>query len=265
MSEDERQARTRAVSERSERTDKHGGKRPLSAEGARIEAVLLGGEIVVEGRLPWSSNMTLLATVTCDGESMPAVYKPERGERPLWDYPHGLWRREVATYVVSDVLRWNLVPETVTRLDGPMGRGSLQRFLEDVDFQQHYFTLLDDPANHDRLRQMCVFDLVVNNADRKGGHCLLTSTGEIYAIDHGLTFQPTPRLRTVIWDFGGQPISDPWRADLRRLAEAPLDELCGLIDATEISALRRRALAVADLPAIPLVAEEYRHYPWPYV
>ena len=207
----------------------------------------------------------MLTTVTCGDDTLPAVYKPERGERPLWDYPHGLWRREVATYLVSEVLGWDLVPETVTRLDGPMGRGSLQRFLDDVDFEQHYFTLLDDASLHDRLRQMCVFDLVINNADRKGGHCLLTADGRIYGVDHGLTFQPSPRLRTVIWEFGGQPIPEMWRADLRRLADAPLEELCELIDAVEIDALRRRAVAVADLPSIPRVAEEYRHYPWPYV
>jgi uncharacterized repeat protein (TIGR03843 family) len=227
--------------------------------------VLAGGDVVIEGRMPWSSNQTLLVTVTCGDESLRAVYKPEQGERPLWDYPHGLWRREVATYVVSEELRWDLVPLTVTRLDAPMGRGSLQLFLDDADFEQHYFTLLDDPATHDRLRKMCVFDLVVNNADRKGGHCLLTSSGEIYGVDHGLTFQPTPRLRTVIWDFGGQPIPEAWREDLVRLADAPLDELDELLDATEIAALRRRAVAVAELPAIPLVSEEYRHYPWPYV
>jgi uncharacterized repeat protein (TIGR03843 family) len=124
---------------------------------------------------------------------------------------------------------------------------------------------MDDPANHDRLRQMCVFDLVINNADRKGGHCLLTGSGAIYGVDHGLTFQTAPRLRTVIWEFGGQPIPAAWRADLARLADAPLDALTDLIDDAEIAALRRRAAAVADLPAIPLVSEEYRHYPWPYV
>ncbi|MEY2473933.1 MAG: hypothetical protein QOK28_3262 [Actinomycetota bacterium] len=227
--------------------------------------MLNGGDIVIEGRMPWSSNQTLLTTVTCGDESIRAVYKPESGERPLWDYPHGLWRREVATYVVSEALAWDLVPETVTRTDAPMGRGSLQRFIDDADFEQHYFTLLDDPATHDRLRQMCVFDLVINNADRKGGHCLLTSGGDIYGVDHGLTFQPTPRLRTVIWDFGGQPIPQPWREDLLRLADAPLAELDELIDPTEVAALRRRAVAVAEHPAIPLVGEEYRHYPWPYV
>jgi uncharacterized repeat protein (TIGR03843 family) len=227
--------------------------------------VLAAGEIVVEGRMPWSSNATMLATVSCGEESMAAVYKPERGERPLWDYPHGLWRREVATYVVSETLGWDLVPETVTRLDGPMGQGSLQRFLADADFEQHYFTLIDEPQHHERLRQMCVFDLVVNNADRKGGHCLLTASGAIYGVDHGLTFQPSPRLRTVIWEFGGQPIPQSWRDDLRRLAEAELAELDELLDDEEINALRRRAVAVADLPAIPKVSEEYRHYPWPYV
>jgi uncharacterized repeat protein (TIGR03843 family) len=241
VSEEERQARARALS------------------------VLSSGEIVVEGRMPWSSNATMLATVTCGDESLAAIYKPERGERPLWDYPHGLWRREVATYAVSEALGWDLVPETVARAEGPMGCGSVQRFVADADFEQHYFTLLDEPQHHDRLRQMCVFDLVVNNADRKGGHCLLTSQGAIYGIDHGLTFQPTPRLRTVIWEFGGQPIPDAWRDDLRRVGESALDELCDLLDAAEIAALRRRCLAVADLPAIPLVSEEYRHYPWPYV
>jgi uncharacterized repeat protein (TIGR03843 family) len=230
-----------------------------------VTRILMAGEVVVEGRLPWSSNMTMLATVSCGDESIPAVYKPERGERPLWDYPNGLWRREVATYVVSEALGWNIVPETVTRMDAPLGRGSLQRFLDDVDFQQHYFTLLEDPAHHDRLRQMCVFDLVVNNADRKGGHCLVNVAGDIYGIDHGLTFQTGPCLRTVIWEFGGQPIPAEWRADLARLAEEPLAELDTLLDADEIAALRRRAAAVADLPALPKVPEDYRHYPWPYV
>jgi uncharacterized repeat protein (TIGR03843 family) len=215
--------------------------------------------------MPWSSNATLLATLSCGDETLRAIYKPERGERPLWDYPAGLWRREVAAYTVSEALGWNLVPETIGRVDAPMGEGSLQRFVEDADFQQHYFTLIEDPAHHERLRKMCVFDLVINNADRKGGHCLLAADGVIYGIDHGLTFQPSPRLRTVIWDFGGQPIPDAWRADLLRLADEALPELDNLLDEDEIAALRRRARGVADLPSIPDVGEEYRHYPWPYV
>jgi uncharacterized repeat protein (TIGR03843 family) len=215
--------------------------------------------------MPWSSNATLLTTVSCGDESLPAIYKPEAGERPLWDYPHGLWRREVATYLVSEMLVWGLVPETIQRDDAPMGQGSLQRFIADADFEQHYFTLIDDAAHHDRLRQMCVFDLVINNADRKGGHCLLAGDGVIYGIDHGLTFQQSPRLRTVIWEFGGQPIPDAWRADLLRVADSSLAELDGLIDEDEIAAFRRRCIGVAKLPAIPDVDEDYRHYPWPYV
>lgn len=227
--------------------------------------MLLGGEVVIEGRMPWSSNATLLTTVSCGDDVLQAIYKPERGERPLWDYPDGLWRREVATYVVSDALGWGLIPETVVRSDAPMGVGSLQRFVADADFEQHYFTLIDDPSTHDRLRQLCVFDLVVNSADRKGGHCLLAGDGTIYGIDNGLTFQPSPRLRTVIWDFGGQPIPAPWRADLLRLAEEPPAELAELLEPDEIEALRRRCVAVADMGKIPQVSEEYRHYPWPYV
>ncbi len=240
------------MSERSEQTGRH-------------LRLLAAGEIVIEGRMPWSSNTTLLATVSCGDDALPAVYKPEHGERPLWDYPHGLWRREVATYAVSEALGWDLVPETVGRTDGPMGRGSLQRFLEDADFEQHYFTLIENDTHHDRLRQMCVFDLVINNADRKSGHCLLTSDGSLYGVDHGLTFHTTPRLRTVIWEFGGQPLPEAWRDDLCCLAAAPLDELAELLDDAEIAALRRRAQAVAELPAVPQVAEEHRHYPWPYV
>ncbi len=232
---------------------------------SRVLSVLAGGDVAIEGRMPWSSNATLLVTVSCGDEQLRAIYKPERGERPLWDYPSGLWRREVAAYAVSETLGWGLVPETIGRVDAPMGEGSLQRFVDDADFEQHYFTLLDEPAHHDRLRQMCVFDLVINNADRKGGHCLLAPDGAIYGIDHGLTFQPAPRLRTVIWDFGGHPIPDAWRADLVRLADTPLAELVDLLDEDEIAALRRRARAIADLPAIPQVGEDFRHYPWPYV
>lgn len=215
--------------------------------------------------MPWSSNATLLVTVRCGDEEMRAIYKPESGERPLWDYPGGLWRRELAAYRASEALGWGIVPETVERQDAPMGPGSLQRFIEDADFEQHYFTLIEDVATHDQLRRMCVFDLVINNADRKGGHCLVTPDGKIFGIDHGLTFQVGPRLRTVIWDFGGQPIPDVWRADLLRVADSDLAEFTDLLDEAELDAFRRRLRGVADLPCIPLVSEDYRHYPWPYV
>lgn len=227
--------------------------------------LLTSGDIEVKGRMPWSSNATFLTEVRCGDDVMNAIYKPLRGERPLWDFPNGLYRREVAAYVLSDLLGWDIVPPTVERGDdAPLGEGSLQAFVN-ADFEQHYFTLQEEPQHHDRLRQICVFDLVINNADRKGGHCLVTEDGAIFGIDHGLTFQPSPRLRTVIWEFGGQPIPSQWRDDLRRVAGQELAELDELLDEDEVAAFRRRALAVADLERIPTVSEDYRHYPWPYV
>src|SRR5207244_2601929 len=112
-----------------------------------------------------------------------AIYKPHRGERPLWDFPDGLFRREVAAYVLSETLGWRLVPETVLRDEAPFGIGSLQRFVE-ADFEQHYFTLLEgDESTHGALRAMCAFDLLLNNADRKSGHVLIDGDGHIWGID----------------------------------------------------------------------------------
>jgi len=227
--------------------------------------VLAEGEITVEGRLPWSSNATLLVAVAADGECLRAVYKPERGERPLWDFPPGLWRREIAAYRVSEALGWSIVPETIARADGPFGEGSLQLFLEDADQQSHYFTLLEDPAHHDDLRRIAVFDLLINNADRKGGHCLRTSDTRICGIDHGLAFRTQPSLRTVIWDFGGEQLDDAWRSDLARMAEAMPDDLEDLLTRAEREALRIRARALAETERLPYVPEDDRPYPWPLV
>ena len=140
--------------------------------------------------MPWSSNGTYLVRVCHDGQESRAVYKPVHGERPLWDFPPGLYLREVAAYELSEALGWGLVPETVVR-DGPLGTGSLQRFVP-ADFQQHYFTLLERPEQHDALKATCTFDLVANNADRKGGHCLLGEDGRLWSVDHGLCFHADP-------------------------------------------------------------------------
>ncbi|MGH9165767.1 MAG: SCO1664 family protein, partial [Acidimicrobiales bacterium] len=180
--------------------------------------MLAGGTLVLAGRLPWSSNATFLVTVEHDdGRTMQAVYKPERGEQPLWDFPGRLAAREVAAYRLSAALGWDVVPETIMRAEGPFGPGSLQRFVPS-DFEQHYFTILDDQAHHEALRAIAVFDLLANNADRKGGHCLLGDDGHIWAIDNGLCFHTMPRLRTVIWDFAGDPIPEPLLADVARIA-----------------------------------------------
>src|SRR5207248_851304 len=140
---------------------------------------------------------TFLAEVCLDGVTMPAVYKPWRGERPLWDFPDGLFRREVAAYELSAALGWDIVPETVARDDGPHGPGSYQRFV-DADFTEHYFTLLEAARDLDALRKIAVFDLVANNADRKSGHCLVDAGDHIWGIDHGLCFAVPPKLRTVM-------------------------------------------------------------------
>ena len=232
-------------------------------EPAADTALLRRGEMEVKGRLPWSSNGTFLAELTFEGRTERAVYKPLAGERPLWDYPSGLYRREVAVFTVSEALGWGLVPETVLR-DGHFGIGSLQRFVP-AHFEHHYFTLLERPEHHRALRTIGLFDLVVNNGDRKAGHCLLGEDGRIWAIDHGLCLHAEPKLRTVIWDFGGQPLPEERMDDVARLAQnPPADALSGLLDDEEIEALAARAAALVRRPVFPMM-HSHRAYPWPLV
>jgi len=226
--------------------------------------VLLEGEIELQGRMPWSSNSTFLVTVCDSGELLQAIYKPHRGERPLWDFPDGLYRREVAAYALSEALGWRLVPETVVRDEAPFGTGSLQRFVE-ADFEQHYFTLLEGrPDTHDALRTMATFDLVANNADRKSGHCLIDSAAHIWGIDHGLCFHTQPKLRTVMWDFAGEDIPAHLLADLDRLVAEPPASLDELLTVDERGAMLRRAEAVVEVGRFPYPASD-RPYPWPMV
>ena len=213
--------------------------------------------------MPWSSNGTYLVHLCLDEEEGAAIYKPLRGERPLWDYPSGLYRREVAVYVVSEALGWGVVPETVVREDGPFGEGSLQRFVP-AHFQEHYFTMLERPELHDALKTICLFDLVVNNGDRKSGHCLLGEDGRIWGIDHGLCLHDEPKLRTVMWDFAGQPVPPERVDDLAQLAVAPPPQLAALLAPEEIDALTNRAAAVVRRPEYPRVTSA-RAYPWPLV
>jgi uncharacterized repeat protein (TIGR03843 family) len=225
-------------------------------------ALLARGAITLKGRLPRSSNATFLAEVALDGATSLAVYKPTRGERPLWDFPRGLFRREIAAYHLSEALGWGLVPLTLER-DGPYGEGSLQAFV-DADFEQHYFTLLDDPEHHPRLQRICAFDLIANNADRKSGHCLLAPSG-IFAIDNGLCFHAEPKLRTVIWDFAGHALPSPLLDDVRRLLDNGLPKaMTALLDAHERRALTARAEALVTGGHFP-VDETGSRYPWPLV
>ena len=224
--------------------------------------LLAEGDVELRGRLPWSSNATFLVRLCLAGTASDAVYKPHQGERPLWDFPDGLYQREVAAYLVSEALGWGIVPETVARDEAPLGPGSLQRFV-DADFSEHYFTLLERDEHHEALRRIAVFDVLVNNTDRKSGHCLLGHDGRIWAIDHGLCFHRQPKLRTVIWDFAGDDIPAPLVHDLARLAMSPPD-LTAVLAPGEIAALVARAAALVRRPRLPHPGAGHP-YPWPLV
>jgi uncharacterized repeat protein (TIGR03843 family) len=213
--------------------------------------------------MPWSSNGTFLVTVSGCGTVQPAIYKPHRAERPLWDFPGGLYQREVAAYELSVALDWGLVPETVLRDEAPLGTGSLQRFVE-ADFEQHYFTLLEHESYRPALQAIATFDLLANNADRKSGHCLLDGDGKIWGIDHGLCFHTHPKLRTVIWDFAGERIPASLLDDVGRLVEDPAARLVSLLDDAEVAALVRRARTVVRNGTFPEPGEAHP-YPWPLV
>lgn len=254
------------------------------------------GELRVLGRLPWSSNATFLVDVgpadrpsdepadepseepadrpdggPADGLSdepadepiLQAVYKPGRGERPLHDFPAGLYRREAAAYELSAALGWDLVPPTVVR-DGPLGTGSLQLFVL-ADFEQHYFTLRERAELHPALRRLCAFDVVVNATDRKGGHVLLEGDDHVWAIDNGLCFHAVFKLRTVLWDFAGDPLPDDVRDGLSQLCrDGPPAALAELLDPAEFAAIAARSetlLSDGRFPTDPTG----RRWPWPVV
>ncbi len=222
------------------------------------------GEIEVLGRMPYSSNATMLVIVRSDGQETAAVYKPGRGERRLWDFPPDIYRRERAAYLLADALGWERIPPTVLRDDAPLGPGSVQVFIE-ANFEEHYFTLVEDERNHADLRTICVFDLLANNTDRKSGHCLIDADGRIWGVDNALCFSAEPKLRTVIWGFGGEPIPDSLLADVARFVEGGIPEaLARLLDADEQTALLGRARRVLADPCFP-IDRSGRRYPWPLV
>ncbi len=226
-------------------------------------SLLLKGDIEIVQRMPYSSNATFLATVTHDGSSTQVIYKPMRGERPLWDFPPGLHRREVAAYRVSEALGLHFVPPTVLR-EGPAGEGSVQFFIE-ADLEAHYFTLFEQhPELHDIFREICAFDIVINNTDRKAGHCLVDKRQQVWAIDHGVSFSADFKLRTVIWEFGGEELPDYLRESIANLAsQVPLD-IATLLEDDEIFALQERAKWLADSGVLPVDRSRSR-YPWPLV
>lgn len=240
-----------------------------SHESAR--RVLLESPLQVLGLLPYSSNHTFLVHLgDADDASAPlGVYKPTRGERPLYDFPDKtLYRREAAAYEVSRALGWDLVPPTVVRAEAPLGPGSVQLFVEH-DPEHHYFTLL---AGHQAyFKRLAAFDMICNNADRKAGHCLIDATGRIWAVDHGLTFHPLPKLRTVIWDFAGRrvPARDrqgaAWLATELSSSGSPLLAiLSDFLAQPEVAALRRRAEDLSQPCDYPAPNSDWS-FPWPLV
>lgn len=227
------------------------------------EAILAAGEIDVLGRMPWSSNTTLLCDISHDDTLLQAVYKPLRGERPLWDFPSGLYTREVATYRLSQALGWTLIPPTVLR-EGPMGVGSLQLFVP-CDFERHYFDFLEDEGHHHALQRFCAFDIAANSTDRKGGHLLVDRQEQLWGIDNGLTFHAEFKLRTVIWDWAGEPIPADIRDDLQAFLERGVpDELGALLDTFELDAMLTRTRALVREGHFP-TDPTGRRYPWPLV
>jgi uncharacterized repeat protein (TIGR03843 family) len=233
------------------------------ADPAAALALLARGEVALKGRMPRSSNATFLVELDLEGTTALAVYKPERGERRLWDFPPGLYRREIAAYLLSEALGWGLVPPTTQR-EGPLGEGSLQLFVH-ADFRQHYFTLLEQPEHRESLQRICLFDLVANNADRKSGHCLWVPDDRIYAIDNGLTFHVESKLRTVIWDFGEEPIAPALLEDLKRVVDDGLPAaLADLLDANEVRGLKRRTRGLLRSGHFPVDHSGLR-YPWPLI
>ena len=191
------------------------------------------------------------------------MYKPVAGLRPLHDFDvRTLPAREVAAYLVSEALGWGLVPGTVLRSAGPLGAGSLQLFVEH-DPRAHYFTLLE--GREDFFRRVAIFDILVNNADRKSGHCLLGEGGRVWIIDNGLTFHVERKLRTVIWDFADEALPTEEREGVQQLAEGSLFSRLGeLLRASEVQALRRRAKLLSRPGNFPAPFSGWS-FPWPLV
>lgn len=260
-----------------------------TVDGEQVRDLLTRADLEVEGQLVSASNGTLRCHLDApDGARIACVYKPVRGERDLWDFPpRTLGRREVATSLVDRLLGWDLVPTTVWRTDGPYGPGMCQRWVDsDPDVKmvdiarpghepagwRHVLRAQDDfgrpvtlvHANSSALQRLVVLDAITNNADRKGGHILPDGDGRIWAIDHGLTFSPEPKLRTVLWGWAGEVIPDDTLADVRRLAALDLSAaLQDWLTAQEIAAFRARVTEVLETGVYPSPSGDWPAIPWP--
>ena len=230
---------------------------------------LRSGEMTLEGQFRWGSNYTFLCEIQLEKHKLKAVYKPVRGERPLWDFPsETLAGREAAAYLVSEAGGWDFVPPTVFRSDAPEGPGSLQLFIRH-DPEYHYFKFSEEQRQ--RLRPAALFDCVINNTDRKGGHILMDDDQNIWLIDHGICFHSQPKLRTVIWDFAGQPIPEEGYEKMAALrkkllpGEAVHQELLKYLNTVEILAIIGRIDGLTRAQQYPRPVDKRYSYPWPPV
>jgi uncharacterized repeat protein (TIGR03843 family) len=244
---------------------------PLSTDGGPGLSVdealqlLRAGEISIEGRLVDASNATFYCAVTADGVSAAGVYKPVAGERPLWDFPDGtLAEREVAAYTVSAAAGWDVVPPTVYR-EGPAGPGMVQLWL-DVDETVEISRFMRR-RDVERLREIAVFDAVINNADRKGGHLLPLPSGQVYGVDHGVSFSVEDKLRTVLWQWAGARLPAPVCDVLTRLRAAMDrglgDELGELLTRREVRQTRLRIDRLLATRRHPEPTGDWPPVPWP--
>ena len=230
-------------------------------DAAGVSDLLTKAEFTACELLPWGSNYTFLAHLD-GGEAGPglAIYKPRKGEAPLWDFPDGtLYRREYGSYLLGEALQWCFIPPTVIR-EGPHGIGSLQLFIPSVRGAS-YFSIREERAAD--LQCVAAFDCLTNNADRKGGHCLLGVDGRVWGIDHGLTFNIEPKLRTVIWDFQLEPIDGALLTDLRRVCadDDLMRRLARQLDPREVQAFRRRCERAIREGVFPALTSR-RSIPW---
>ena len=241
---------------------------PIELSEEEALPLLQSGEVIGGYRMPWGSNYTFLVAINAGpGTYFRAIYKPRDGERPLYDFPTGsLYKREFAAYLLSRTLGWPDVPLTLIR-DGPYRIGSMQLYVGH-DPEVTYFDLVEDRV--EEMQQLAVFDLLVNNADRKAGHCLLGDDGRVWSIDHGLTFHPMFKLRTVMLDFWGKPISRPLLASLEGLggridsSDQQVAQLAEIMSAQEMDAMKKRLDMMLEHRALPAL-DPYRDVPWPWM
>lgn len=238
-----------------------------------ILCALSDGRFEVQGEFLWGSNYTFLVQLQFEDQVHQAVYKPTRGERPLWDFPIAtLGRREAAAYLVSAALGWDLVPPTVYRKKGPLGAGSLQWFIEH-DPNYHYFNFSED--DRQRLRPTVLLDILINNADRKGSHILKDPQGRLWLIDHGVCFHVEEKLRTVIWDFVEEPIPPELSRDISRFADDLtrsdgisgdfISRLFESLSPGEVRAMIHRAENIVKSGVFPSPDDFHRPFPWPQI